>query len=108
MTMISTLSLLLSALVATPALAESNAPATSRVVVRTTDLDLSSTSGQRLLDRRLASAVIDACGAASKVDLVGSNAVRRCRDDTRTRIDADRERLVEMASRSGSIVIAAR
>jgi len=50
----------------------------------------------------------EACGAASKVDLAGSNAVRRCRDETSARIGADRERLVELASRSASIVIAVR
>ena len=107
MTSFSRLSLMFSVLIATPALAEP-APATGRVVVRTADLDLASVSGQRLLERRLGSAVVEACGAASRVDLAGSNAVRRCRDDTRARIAADRERLVDLASRSGSIVIAAR
>lgn len=107
MTRFATLGLMLAALVATPALAQP-ALATSRVVVRTADLDLASGSGQRLLERRLGNAVIEACGAASKVDLVGSNAVRRCRDDTRARIAADRERLVRLARRSGAILIAAR
>ena len=107
MSKFSSLGFLLAAAVATPALAEP-LPTTGRVVVRTADLDLASSSGQRLLERRLGSAVIEACGAASRVDLAGSNDVRRCRDETRARIAADRERLVELASRSVSIVIAAR
>ena len=100
-------SLLLSAFLATPVLAEP-ASATNSVIVRTADLDLASPSGQRLLERRLANAVVDACGAASDADLAGSNAVRRCRDEVSARIAADRARLVELASRSAPIVIAAR
>ena len=99
-------SLLLCAFVATPALAQPASP--SRVIVRTADLDLASRSGQRLLERRLASAVVEACGAASTVDLAGSNAVRRCRGEARERIAADRKRLAALASRSGAIVVAAR
>ena len=101
-------SLLLSAFVAIPALAEPQAPVDGRIIVRTADLDLSSASGQRSLDRRIASAVVEACGTASDVDLAGSNDVRRCRDETKAQIAADRERLVELASRGGSITIAAR
>lgn len=102
------LPLLLSALLAAPALAEPPLSSHNRVVVRTADLDLSSAAGQRLLDARLARAVITACGAASDYDLAGSNDVRRCRDDTRARIAADRGRLVALASRAAPIVIAAR
>lgn len=101
-------SLLLTALIAAPALAQSTAAATSRVIVRIADLDLTSPSGQRQLDRRLAHAVVEACGAASDADLVGSNAVRRCRVETLARIAADRDRLVQLANRAGPIVIAAR
>ena len=71
------LSLLLSALVATPALAAPEAPAESRIVV-------------------------------SAADLAGSNDIRRCRDETSAAIAADRDRLVQLASRSAPIVIAAR
>ncbi len=100
-------SLILAALVATPVMAQS-APATNQVIVRTADLDLTSASGQRLLERRLAIAVDDACGAASRVDLAGSNDVRRCREEVHERIAADRSRLIGTASRSTSIVLAAR
>lgn len=100
-------SLLLFALAASPAPA-APAPAAAPVIVRTADLDLASRAGQRLLERRLAKAVVEACGAASDADLAGSNDVRRCRDETRAQIAADRERLIALASRSRPIVIAAR
>ncbi len=99
-------SLLLAALVATPVIAEP-AP-TSRVIVRVADLNLASAVGQRLLDRRLAHAVIEVCGAASDADLAGSNTVRRCRVETLARVAAERERVVERASKAVPIVIAAR
>jgi len=52
--------------------------------------------------------VVEACSAASKVDLAGSNDVRRCRDETKARNTADREQLVELASKAVPIVFAAR
>ena len=108
MTKIFHLSLLLSAFVATPALAQSAAPIESRVVVSTVDLDLSSTGGQRTLDRRLAHAVIEACGTESNIDLAGTNDIRRCRVETSARIAADRDRLVQLASKGTAIVLASR
>ena len=108
MTNVIRLSLLLSALVATPALAQSQAPALTRVVVSAADLDLASAAGQRALDRRLAHAVVEACGVTSTVDLTGSNDIRRCRVEIGARIAADRDRLVELASRGSDIVLASR
>lgn len=102
------LSLLLSALAAAPALAQSEAPAQTRIVVGTADLDLTNAAGQRALDRRLAHAVVEACGAASTVDLAGSNDIRRCRVDISARIAADRDRLVQLASKGSDIVLASR
>ena len=98
---------LLTALIAAPVFAEP-APAQNKVIVRTSDLNLSTALGQRRLDRRLAHAVVDVCGVASTADLAGSNEVRRCRDDTASRLLTDRGRLIAVASRSTSIVIAAR
>lgn len=100
-------SLLLFALTATPALAESPTPVEGRVVVPVADLDLGSAAGQRRLDRRLAHAVVEACGAAPDFDLAGSNSVRRCRAETMASIKANRDRLVELASRSAPTGIAA-
>lgn len=107
MTSIFSFSLLLFTLAATPVLAESPAPVQARIVVPTADLDLGSISGQRTLDRRLAKAVVEACGSAADFDLAGSNDVRRCRDETRTSINANRDQLVELAGRSAPIAIVA-
>lgn len=108
MTRIFQLRLLLSALVATPAVAQSASPAESRVVVTTADLDLASSAGQRALDRRLTHAVIEACGITSDADLAGQNDIRRCRDETRAVIATDRDRLVRLASKGAAIVFASR
>jgi UrcA family protein len=99
--------LLLAVLMGTPVLAEP-VQTSHRSIVRTSDLDLATLSGQRLLDRRLAEAVTEACGAASKSDLAGSNAVRRCRFETRARLSTDRQRLIALATEPARVVTAAR
>ncbi|HMI41211.1 MAG TPA: UrcA family protein [Sphingomicrobium sp.] len=104
---LSSLILALSALSATPSLAQSPT-AESRIVVRTADLDLSGASGQRALDHRIAIAVIEACGETSNVDPAGKNAIRACRVATSASVAANRDRLVELASRGEDIVLAAR
>ena len=100
--------LALSALSATPALAQSSNFADNRIVVRTADLDLSEAAGQRALDHRIAVAIVEACGETSNVDPAGKNAIRACRVETSARVAADRDRLVELASRGNDIVLAAR
>ena len=107
MTKLLTHGLLLTALMGTPVLAEP-VQTTHRSVVRTADLDLGSPSGKRQLDRRLAEAVIEACGAASKIDLAGSNAVRKCRYETRARLSAEGQRLIALATLPAPVVTAAR
>jgi UrcA family protein len=107
MTSIFSFSLLLFTLVAAPVLARSPAPEQARIVVKTADLDLGSVSGQRQLERRLARAIVEACGTAANFDLAGNNDVRRCRDEASASINANRDRLVELASRSAPIAIAA-
>ncbi len=47
---------------AAPAVAAGNDMATGQVRVQTADLDLSSSAGQRALDRRLAMAMVRLCG----------------------------------------------
>lgn len=108
MTKLLRLSLLFSALVATPALARSETPTQNRVIVSAADLDLTSAAGQRALDRRLAHAVVEACGTTSTIDLAGSNDIRRCRDEISARLAADRDRLVQLASKGSDIVLASR
>jgi UrcA family protein len=73
-------------------------------IVRTADLDLSSETGRRTLDQRLANAAREVCGVASDVDLEGKNDVRACRTEVLT--DA-RTQGQQLGSRGGSILIAA-
>lgn len=103
-----TLTLMLSAFAATPALAQAAPSAETRVVVRTADLDLGSAAGQRILDHRIAIAVVEACGETSNVDLAGRNDIRRCRDETSASVAANRDRLIQLASRGQPIILAAR
>lgn len=105
---LTTLTLMLSAFVTTPALAQTAPTAETRIVVRTADLDLGSAAGQRTLDHRIAIAVVEACGETSTADLAGGNEVRRCRDQTSASVAANRDRLVELASRGQDIILAAR
>ena len=68
------------ALVSSPVVAEPIQ--TESLAVSIADIDLSSAAGQRTFDRRLGRAVVELCGQAADVDLVGRNAVRKCRADT--------------------------
>lgn len=107
MTKLFNLGLHVSALVATPALADPPSPGHNRSIVRTADLDLGSADGQRRLDRRLVEAVNQACGMASDADLAGSNAVRRCRETAHAAIAGERNRLVKLASRGAVVAVTA-
>ena len=93
------------AFTATPALAEPPAIVTS--TVQTADLDLSSSGGQRALDRRLALAAKEVCGTASNVDPAGQNDVRKCRKETLARVSSDSDQRIAIAS-SKPIEVAAR
>jgi UrcA family protein len=91
---------------AIPALAEP-APATINVsVVHTGDLDLSTNSGRRQLDRRLVVAVHEVCGHASDVDLVGKNAVRSCRHSVLAESRARSNALLAARGGDGTILVA--
>jgi UrcA family protein len=91
---------------ATAALFFASAPARSAEIssgaevvrVTTADLDLSSEAGRKALDRRIGRAVAELCGQASDADLVGLNAVRKCRDDAL--VQAHRARDQRLALRS--------
>ena len=93
------------AFTAAPALAEPPPTATAKVQVA--DLDLSTPSGQRALDRRLTRAVIEVCGAASEADLAGKNDVRQCRVDTLASLSEERNQRIAAAS-AQPIKVAAR
>lgn len=88
---------------AAPALAQ---PTSDRnvSVVRTADLDLSTTAGRRALDHRLTLAAAEVCGTASEADLAGQNAVHDCRLGTIAKARAEG---AQLASRSQSIILVA-
>ena len=88
----------------TPAFAAEPTIATS--TVRSGDLDLGTASGQQTLEHRLSIAIVDACGNASNIDLEGQNAVRFCRVEARAKVVAERDRLIDLASRGKGILFA--
>ncbi len=92
--------LLASAVTLSPAIAAE--PAAGIAVVSTADLDLGNARDVRTLDRRLTIAIVEACGEASNVDLEGRNLVRACRVDARAKVNATRDRLVQLAARSST------
>lgn len=98
------------ALRAAPALAETPlANMETRVsYVQTADLDLSSKSGQRTLDLRIAQAAREVCGTPSESDLVGQNNARECRQDVIARTSGERDALLAAADRGATIAIASR
>ena len=98
--------LLASAAALSPAVAAE--PAAGIAIVSTADLDLSDARDQRTLDHRLSIAIVEACGEASNIDLVGRNAVRACRVEARAKVNTTRDRLVQLAQRGGGVTLAAR
>ena len=98
------------ALKAAPALAEtpSGNVETRISYVQTADLDLSSKSGQRTLDVRIAQAAREVCGKPSDSDLVGQNKARECRQDVVARTSGERDALLATAGRGATIAIASR
>jgi UrcA family protein len=76
------LALALAVAVAAPATAADEAP---RVAVRYADLDLSTTQGQRELDRRLQKAAREVCGTQEKItgSRLGSEHSRECYREVR-------------------------
>ena len=85
------------AFAASPAAAQQFVPVNGQLIVSYSDLDLSTRSGVRKLDRRIRSAVQIACGEASDSDLAGQNAVRACRADTLAQARAQRETAIAEA-----------
>ena len=103
--MTKTIIAMLLAFTATPALAE--APMIVTSTVQTADLDLATSKGQQILDRRLNQAAKEVCGVASDVDLEGKNEVRRCRADTLASVANERDQRIAAASNQ-PIKVAAR
>jgi len=92
---------------AAPALAQEPASEINVSLVRTVDLDLGSSDGQRRLDQRLANAAREVCGTASDVDVEGKNEVRKCRDDTLAKAKGQRDAVLAAAERGAFIAVTA-
>ena len=82
---------------AAPAAAQ-GVPAQTTLAVSYADLDLTTEAGIRTLDRRILSAVQQACGPASAFDLAGTNRVRACRADALARLSAQRDTAIAAAA----------
>jgi len=95
------------AIKAAPAFAEAPATETNISLVRTADLDLGSSDGQRKLDQRLANAAREVCGTASDVDIEGKNDVRKCRDETLAKARGQRDAVLAAADRGAFIAVTA-
>ena len=93
---------------AAPALAQ-DAIAEQPVVslVRTSDLNLGSASGQRALDARIAHAARDVCGPVSDADLKGKNANRACREETIARASLQKTAILASSNRDATIAVTA-
>jgi UrcA family protein len=94
---------------AAPALAEPAALVAMLNVshVRTGDLDLGTSDGQRKLDLRLANAAREVCGTASDADVAGKNAVHKCRNATIAQAKIQRDAVLAAADRGVTIAVAA-
>jgi UrcA family protein len=93
------------AIKAAPAIAAPVTPTINVSLVHTADLDLSTPSGQHVLNVRLAQAAREVCGTASDVDLAGKNDVRKCRNDVLANANGQRDQLLAAAGRGAQIAI---
>lgn len=91
---------------AAPATAQ-GVPAQSTLAVSYADLDLTTDAGIRTLDRRILSAVQQACGPVSAFDLSGTNRARECRADALARLDLQRQTAIAAARQAVPVQLAA-
>lgn len=89
---------------AAPALAQDLGA--GQVRVGYADLDLSSRSGQRTLDRRIRSAVEQACGPISSFDPRGKNIVLDCREQTLAEARTQRDVAIAAATAATPVRLA--
>ena len=101
-----TLAAAAAALIGSPALAQ-NAAGAGQVVVSYADLDLGSRAGIRTFDRRIRTAVEQACGPISSFDPRGKNVVLDCREDTLALACAQRDTAIAGATGTSQIQLAA-
>ena len=86
-----------------PAFAQQSA---GQVVVSYSDLDLGTSSGIRTFDRRIRSAVEQACGPISSFDPRGKNVVLDCREDTLALARAQRDTAIAAATGASQVQLA--
>jgi UrcA family protein len=86
------------ALLAASGATQNLAPAAASQLVSYDDLDLTTQSGQRALDRRIRAAVQTVCGSESSADPRGRHRVRDCRDETLAQANLIRDRAVASAN----------
>lgn len=106
LTLALTLAATVAALPAAPAAAQ-GVPAQATLAVSYADLDLTTEAGVRTLDRRILTAVQQACGPTSDFDLAGRNVARACRADALERLSAQRQTAIAAAERSAPVQLAA-
>jgi len=94
-------------LAASPASAQLPA-ASEQVIVRYSDLDLSSQAGQARLNRRILTAVQIACGPESDSDPHGKNLIRECRHRTFDQAASQAHGAIAQARGQGPSVLAGR
>ncbi|WP_114954299.1 UrcA family protein [Sphingosinicella terrae] len=87
-----------------PATAQSSSTHTESV--RYADLDLARPDGVRELDRRLRTAIENACGPISSADPAGKRAVRACRTSLRNAVSERRNQVLAGIDRPEPIVVA--
>ena len=93
---------------AATALAQDRVPGQAVVsLVHTADIDVTTADGQRQLDRRLSIAAREVCGTASEADLAGKNDVRECRTETLAKARLQKQSILAVAGRGGTIAIIA-
>jgi UrcA family protein len=90
---------------ATPGATQTPA-AGGQLVVSYADLDLSSEAGVRTLDRRIRTAVQQACGPVSDFDPAGKNRVRDCQDQTLALARAQRDVAIAAATGPAQVRLA--
>jgi UrcA family protein len=101
-----TISAAAAALIASPAAAQSPIPVDAQLVVSYADLDLSTEAGVRTLDRRILTAVQQACGASSDFDPAGKNRIRECQAETLAQARAQRDVAIAAAAAPNQVQLA--
>ena len=91
---------------ATPGATQSPIGGTGPLVVSYADLDLSSESGVRTLDRRIRTAVEQACGPVSAFDPAGKNRARDCQEQTLAATRAQRDVAIAAATAPSQVQLA--